>query len=302
MFLCMDWAWGKLPAGSSTYTSHLQYTVSVFQMRGLHCKYCTTQKNCIDSASKHIVSNFIKCVCVCVWVSEWVSECECVCVCVSEWVRVCVWVSESVCVWVSEWVCEWVSVCVCVCVCGVCVCVCVCEWVSEWVSVWVSEWVSECVCLSFKVFRLGWSQLNDQKRITISTCSSWKLFMLLILTWLTEHTPQNSFRSLNSQRYVCVCDAYDICRVWCCCILFISASYLWKIIGSWWIPASFIHMQAAVVMGNRGTTFSCSIFRHTLIYQRELDPAISRRTWSNCRCVHKQLSSHYTDHAHSVIL
>ncbi len=35
MFLCMDWPRGKLPAGSSTYTSHLQYKVAVFQMRGL---------------------------------------------------------------------------------------------------------------------------------------------------------------------------------------------------------------------------------------------------------------------------
>ena len=35
----------------------------------------------------------------------------------TRWVSVCVWVSECVCVYVSEWVSERVCVCVCVCVC-----------------------------------------------------------------------------------------------------------------------------------------------------------------------------------------
>ena len=58
------------------------------------------------------------CVCVCVFVSEWVYVCVCECVWFSEWMSVCVCVCVCVCVWVS--------VCVCVCVCvRVRVCVCV---------------------------------------------------------------------------------------------------------------------------------------------------------------------------------
>ncbi len=140
---------------------------------------------------------------------------------------------------------------------------------------------------------MGPSQLNYQKRLSISTCSSWKLFMFLIFTWFTVYTPQNS---LFSQRYVC--DAYDVHRTWCCCILFISASLscVVPLKNNWvLVDTSQIYTYAGSgCHGNRGTTFSCSILRHTLIYQRELDPAISRRTWSNSRCVHKQPAVSFT--------
>ena len=85
----------------------------------------------------HSEESYRLCVCVCMWVCEWVSVCECVSEWVSEWVCVILWVSGCVvCVWVcvSEcecvwvWVCEWVCVWVCVFVwVNVCVCVCVCE-------------------------------------------------------------------------------------------------------------------------------------------------------------------------------
>ncbi len=45
MFLCMDWAWVKLPAGSSTgftlYTLHVQYIVAVFQTFTFLCSVNT---------------------------------------------------------------------------------------------------------------------------------------------------------------------------------------------------------------------------------------------------------------------
>ena len=72
-------------------------------------------------------SDWFVCVCVCVWVKEWV------CGWASEGGSV--WTSEGVSVWVSEGVSVWASEEVSV-------------WVSEWGRECVDEWVRECVCIS----------------------------------------------------------------------------------------------------------------------------------------------------------
>ncbi len=63
MFLCMDWRWGKLPAGSYTYTSHLQY---VFQMRGLSL-FCTvnTVPHSLRLLTVELICSQVLLTCIC---------------------------------------------------------------------------------------------------------------------------------------------------------------------------------------------------------------------------------------------
>ena len=93
----------------------------------------------------HVFDLMFLCVCVRMWLREWVCvcvwmcECACVCACLGACVCECVLVCSCLYTSVS------VGVRVCGCVCGADVYVCVC-W-REGVRVWLRVWVRQCGCV-----------------------------------------------------------------------------------------------------------------------------------------------------------
>ena len=86
--------------------------------------FCACLCRTIDACQSEVM-----CVCMHVFVGEYMHACPCMCVCVCMY-NVCVCVLCVYCKYVCErvvcvYVCDRVCVCVCACAC-MCVCVCVC--------------------------------------------------------------------------------------------------------------------------------------------------------------------------------
>ena len=91
--------------------------------------------------------NMFVCVCVCVYMCEFVY----VCLFFSAFVYVCVFARVCLCMCICICMCVFVCVCVCICVyVSIFVCVCLCTY--ERVSMCVSVCVCVCVCVCFCAF------------------------------------------------------------------------------------------------------------------------------------------------------
>lgn len=86
-----------------------------------------------------------------------------------------------------------------------------------------------------------------------------------------------AIEDLCSQRHAAVCMWWSesvVVALFCSSAHLFCVSFLWKIIGSWWIRASFYTYAGSGCHGNRGSDHILLLYFQTRtdIYQRELEP------------------------------